>query len=252
MENIAPQPFSEHLRELRARALWCLLALLVGTGIGYFLHGSLLTLLVQPLNQPLYFSSPAGGFEFILQVCLFFGLLVAAPVTLYHTVRFVEPVLPRRSRRFIVKLLVASSLLLVAGISFAYFISLPAALHFLSLFGVAEVEALITTTAYLTFATRYILGFALLFQLPLILLLINSVTRLSTKTLLSKQKWLVLSSFTFAAILTPTFDILNQLLFALPIILLYQLSIGLLWLTNRNAKQARGDRGRERIHEGSA
>jgi len=233
MENTQRQPFIVHLRELRARLFWCLLAVLLGTAIGYALRGPLLALLVRPLNQPLYFSSPAGGLELLLQICFAFGVVVAAPVMLYHILRFVQPAWPKQSTRSLVAVLVVSILLLGIGIGFAYLVSLPAALHFLGLFDVGEVEALITTSEYLAFASIYIFGFGLLFQLPLVLLVVNHITPLSAKQLWAKQRFVILASFIVAAILTPSFDIVNQTLFAGPIILLYQVSVLVIWLRNR-------------------
>jgi sec-independent protein translocase protein TatC len=122
------------------------------------------------------------------------------------------------------------------GVVFAYFVSLPAALYFLSSFGSEEMASLISTTEYFSFVSRYMLGFGLLFQLPLIMILVNSVYQLKIRTLFKYQKWVILVSFILAAILTPTPDVFNQLIMALPIILLYQVSLGVIWLTHNHKK----------------
>lgn len=226
-------PLSVHLLELRIRILWSILAIAIGTAIGYYFNGAILEVLLRPLKGPLFYSSPAGGFDFTLQVSFFFGFLLALPLTLYHVIRFLEPALSQKSKYFIIKFLFFSLLLMVLGISFGYFVSLPAALHFLSSFGSAQVKSLISTDAYLSFVIRYLFGFGLLFELPLIMLIINSITKLHAKKLFSYQRYVILVSFILAAIITPTPDIINQTMMAVPLILLYEFSVFLVWYTNK-------------------
>jgi sec-independent protein translocase protein TatC len=212
------------------------LCLIVGTLLGYSLHDQLLEVLVRPLNQPLYYTSPAGGFDLRIKVSLLFGFALAIPVATYHLVRFIEPELPRASLRQTFAVVFGSCALLIAGVAFAYFVSLPAALHFLGALTSEGIQALISADAYFSFVTRYLVGFGLLCQLPLLLLITNAVHPLATQSLMRYQKWVILASFIFAAVLTPTPDVFNQLLMALPLIGLYQLSVALLWLVNRHGR----------------
>lgn len=129
-----------------------------------------------------------------------------------------------------------SILLAGAGIAFAYLVSLPAALHFLTNFGGQQVESLITADAYFNFALAYIAGFAVLFQLPLIVLFTNRITPLKPGKMMGAQKYIILGSFIVAAILTPTPDPINQSIMAVPVVLLYQISIILVLLTNIKRK----------------
>lgn len=227
------QAFSEHLQELRSRVLLSLIALLIGSICGYMLHSTILTLLITPLGQPVFYSSPSGGFDFVVKISLFFGFVVSLPIFVSNGLRFIAPILPQQSTRFLLVLFAASCTLLIMGMLFAYFVSLPAALYFLSSFTPERIHALISTDEYLSFVIRYLLGFGLLFQLPLIMLTVNSIKRISFKTLMGFQKWVVLLSFLAAAILTPTPDVFNQLLMALPLIALYQITIGVLVIVNR-------------------
>lgn len=230
------QAFSEHLQELRSRVLISLIALIAGSVCGYLLHSTILAVLITPLNQPVFYSSPAGGFDFVLKISLFFGFVVSLPIFVSNVLRFIAPVFPHQSTKFLFMLFAASCVLLVTGMSFAYFVSLPAALYFLSGFTTDTIHALISTDEYLSFVLRYLLGFGLLFQLPLILLTINSVQKIPLQTLMRFQKWVILLSFLAAAVLTPTPDVFNQLLMAVPLIVLYQISIGLLVFVNRWSK----------------
>ena len=227
------QAFSEHLQELRFRVLISLIILMIGTICGYSLHTAVLALLIKPLNQPVFYSSPSGGFDFVLKISLFFGVVVSLPIFVANTLRFIAPALPNHSTKNLMLLFLSSCLLLALGMCFAYIVSLPAALYFLNAFTTDTIHALISTDEYFSFVTRYLLGFGLLFQLPLIMLTVNTVRKIPRKMLMGFQKWVIVLSFLIAAILTPTPDVFNQLLMAVPLILLYELTVVLLVFVNR-------------------
>lgn len=222
--------FREHLDELRSRLFWSVLVLLLGAFLGYFFHEQLLTLLLKPLNEPVYYSSPTGGLDFIFKVCLFFGCLLSLPVFTYNLLQFIQPVFPKKITGLFWKIIFFSYLLMLCGMSFAYFINLPAALHFFNAFSSSQIHALISTDAYLSFILTDLIGFGLMFQVPLILLFFNMLQPISTTWLFHQEKYVIILSFLIGAILTP--DPINQTLMAIPIILLYQLSIGILFLQN--------------------
>ncbi|MCB9813259.1 MAG: twin-arginine translocase subunit TatC [Pseudomonadales bacterium] len=225
--------FADHLSELQNRILIVFLIFVLGSLIGYLIHQDIFNLLIIPLNQPIYYTSPAGGFEFTFQLSLFFGFLLSLPVFVYQTIRFVEPALPQKFPHLLSKILFASNILMLMGISFAYFVSLPAALYFLNTYSTDQIKALISTSEYFSFITRYLMGFGIIFQLPLVLIAVNKVHKIAISSLFSKEKYVVLSAFIFAGILTPTPDIFNQLVMAIPIILLYQISILLVWIMQK-------------------
>ena len=229
------QSFRNHLLELRTRLLFTLVFLALTTIVGYFIHDHILDVLIHPLDQPIYYSSPAGGFDFVIKLSFLFGFLASIPVITFQALRFLEPVLPHSSPRYLALTFISSCLLLVTGMAFAYLVSLPAALYFLGSFTSEGVQALISAGEYYAFVTRYLLGFGLLFQLPLVMLIFNSVQPISTRKLMSYQRWVVLVSFVIAAFLTPTPDLFNQLLMAVPLMLLYQVTVVLLWIVNRKA-----------------
>jgi sec-independent protein translocase protein TatC len=192
----------------------------------------LLVILQRPLNETLYYTTPAGAFSFIIKICTVFGLIVALPVVIYHGFSFFEPLIKARTKRLLLWYVVVSVALAAAGIAFAYFVSLPAALHFLVNFGGGEIESLITANEYFNFVLAYLAGFALLFELPLVLMFINRIKPLMPSTLLGGTRYVVLGSFIAAAIITPTPDPLNQLLMAGPVILLYFFSACLVVFMN--------------------
>lgn len=237
-KNVAYQedqhkPFIEHLQELRKRLFFCIFSILIGGIIGYSLYPKILSFLLKPLNQPLYYTSPAGGFDLIFKICVFFGILCSIPVFIYNLYKFFQPVITNAGKKLMFGLIACSTLLMGLGLVFAYYISLPAALHFLNEFSSDQVKSLISTKDYFSFISIYLVGFGIIFQLPLIMVFINRIHRLETKSLMKFQKWIILLSFISAAIITPTPDPVNQIIMAIPIILLYQVSILLIWYINK-------------------
>ena len=229
------KPFIEHVQEFRRRLIWSCLALLTGGVVGYSLYGWLLDLVQRPLGQTLYYTSPTGGFNFAFKICVVFGLVFALPVICYHLYKFFEPVSNVGSRLSMIAYVLWSVDLAYAGIIFGYFVSLPAALHFLIKFGGQNIQSLITADEYFSFALAYIAGFALLFQLPLIIIFLNRITPLKPSQMMKAQRYVILVSFIVAAILTPTPDPVNQFIMAFPIVLLYQVSILIVWSMNRKS-----------------
>jgi sec-independent protein translocase protein TatC len=223
--------FGEHVDELRGRLFWVVLSVVVGAVAGYLLHDQLILLLQKPLNDTLYYTPPGGAFNFIIKVCTVFGLVAALPVLIYHVFGFFGPLIRVKTKRGIVRYVVASFLLAGAGISFAYFISLPAALHFLVSFGdESNIQSMITANEYFNFVLTYVAGFALLFQVPLLLVLTDRIKPLPPGKLLKSTRYVILASFVAAALITPTPDPMNQLLMAGPIIALYLLSASIVAL----------------------
>lgn len=230
------QPLISHLYELRRRLLWSSFFCLVGAVTAYFFHPSILAFLVKPLNKPLFYTSPAGAFDLVIRICLFAGFLFALPVFTYHLLKFLEPLFPVKSKKSVVWFILGSCVLMLAGVGFAYFVSLPAALYFLGEFGSDQVQSLISTNEYFSFVMRYLLGFGIIFQLPLVLLVINTVSPLRHLKLMRYQRYVIVLSFVLAAIITPTPDPLNQAIMAIPVILLYQVSVLGIWFINRRKK----------------
>src|SRR5687768_8964057 len=120
------QPFIEHVQELRQRLFWTVLCLIIGASVGYLLRDFVFDFLIKPIGQPLYYSSPTGGFNFLLKTCIFFGIICATPPLIYHLLKFLEPALPKHISYSISLYLFASCVLLMLGVAFAYYVGLPA------------------------------------------------------------------------------------------------------------------------------
>ena len=234
------QPFIGHVHELRRRLMKSAIVVLVGAVTAYFWHNTVLGWLEAPLRQSLYYSRVTGAFEFIMQACLLAGLLVAAPVIVYQIIEFVQPALPRRlSRRIVLGTLIASALLIISGVAFGYYISLPAALAFLGGIDTAHLHPLIAADSYLTFVMNYLLVFALVFLLPLIMLLVDHITPLPPAGLAKARKWVIIGAFAAALILPVAPDPVSQILLAMPIVVMYEVSIMAIRLRHR-LRPARG------------
>lgn len=230
------KPFIEHIHELQKRLTWSLLALVIGSGVAYAFYEPLLAIVQKPLNQTLYYTSPTGEFSFLFKMCLAAGFVLALPIIIFHIFGFMGPLLQKRHRLSIVAYTMWSFNLAFAGLLFAYFISLPAALHFLATFSDSGLVSLIKADEYFSFALAYLAGFALLFQVPLIVLFVNRINRLKPGKMMGAQRYVILASFIVAAFLTPTPDPFNQFLMAAPAIVLYQVGIVMVMLVNRKKR----------------
>ena len=235
--------FLDHVHELRRRLFWVVGIVLVASSVAYSFLGTILDILTRPLgDERLFYLTPGGGLSFSFKLCALVGIIIAVPFVMYHLYRFLEPLMVswRRSALFYIGL---STLLATSGVLFAYFVSLPAAIKFLTGFSVDHIQAMLTADSYLSFVATYLLGAALLFQIPLLLLIINTMTPLKPSKLMKLQKYVIVGAFIIGAMISPTPDIMNQAFLAVPIIAMYQLGVMMVWLQNgaRARKQARMD-----------
>lgn len=225
--------FLDHVRELRTRLFWSVGFIVVAASVAFVFKDSIISALIAPLgNQALYYLTPAGGLSFIIKICTYVGGILVVPLVLYHIYRYLEPLMDHRKRPVWLYTFF-SALLAVIGVGFAYFVSLPAALHFLTNLDIGQIQAMLTADAYLSFVTNYLLGAAILFQLPLILLIINTIWTLPPKKLMRAMRFVIVGAFIVAAIISPTPDIINQALMALPIIGMYLVGVVCVWMQNR-------------------
>lgn len=227
--------FSDHLRELKNRFLGWFVCFCFFSLLGYFFYQPLLSWLLIPLNSPLFYSSPIGALQTVFAVCLLFGFIFSLPIFLFQTIKFLEPAINKKLD-FIFVYIFISFMLAVSGILIAYYLILPATLEFLSKFAADKLQALISTKDYFYFITKYFLAFALFFQLPLLVFILNKFINLSAKTLLKYWRHVLVISFLLSAILTPTPDPINQSIMTLPIILLYFFSILVLAISHNLSK----------------
>lgn len=216
----------DHIRELQMRLIVSAVALAVAGTIVYFFYAPILAFLSSPLGAPLYYSSPSGSFTFVMRICFTGALVFTIPILAYNIIMFVRPafikVLPMK-RVFVT--VGSSTALAIAGAIFAFYCILPGTLSFFKGFQVTGLNALISADNYLGFVTNIIIMFVIVFQIPLIIAFIDKIKPLQPRKLLRIEKWVVLGSLIVALLAPFTYDLVTSLLIALPIIVLYNLSI---------------------------
>lgn len=229
--------FQDHIQELRNRLFWVAVVFILASAAAYPFFDIILSTLVRPLgDQQLHYLTPVGGFSFILKVCMYAGVAAAVPMIIYQLFRYVEPVMGHIKRYTLLFYITASIILAATGIVLAYLISLPAALNFLTGFELPQITAMLTADSYFSFIMTYLVAAAVLFQLPLVLLIINNITPLDPGTMMKQQRYVIVVAFIIGAVISPTPDALNQVLMSGPIIIMYQLGIFLVMAQNRFRK----------------
>jgi sec-independent protein translocase protein TatC len=218
--------FSDHIRELRRRALWVALVLVGTSALAYNYHDLLVQVVMAPLHgEKLVYLTPGGGFSFIFQVTLYAGFVAAAPVLMYQIYGFLKPTLPAHAKKNSIKVALFSTVLMLAGVAYGYLVAVPSALTFLSTFAGTEIIPNLTADSYLSFFLAYIGGLALLFQLPLLLIFWHWIKPMKPGGLLKSERFIVLFAFIAAALITPTPDVVNQAMIAVPLIAIYQIGV---------------------------
>lgn len=231
-------PLIDHIHELRRRLFYVAACVAGGAAVAYGFEHQLIALLLRPSHgQQFIYTSPIGGMNFLFSVCLDIGLVLATPIIIYQLLAFLSPLMRDATRKFILFSSGAAGLVALGGITFGYFIGLPSALHFLlHQFTTIQVKPLITIQSYMSFVALYLFGSALMFQLPLILLIINRIKPLKPSGLFKYERYLIVFAFVAAFIMNPTPNIVDQMLVVVPIIVMYQVGILLVWLVNRSRK----------------
>ena len=233
-------PIRQHIAELRTRVTWSVVAVLAGTAIAFAFHQQVLTFLMAPAQgfdeiptkQPIYTELT----EFLgtaMKVSLLAGLVLALPFVLFQAVMFVAPGLTPSERRYLYALLPLSLLAFVAGAAFGYRVLFPPAVKFLLTFGSDVATPYIRIGNYTNLMVTLLLWMGLVFETPLILFFLSKIGLVTPKLLARSRRYAVVVAFILGAIITPTFDPINQTLVALPIIVLYEVGIWLAKLGGR-------------------
>jgi len=191
------------------------------------------------LIEELIFISPTEAFTAYIKVVLLAGFVLCFPVILYQVGAFLSPAVRKGARGRIVVWLSLALVCFFAGIAFSYFVAIPAALTFLINFGSNIAVPKITLGKYISFFGALILVGGIIFEIPIIMGLLADAGILNTRLLRKKRVYAILAIMVFAAVITPTQDILNMLLFAVPMIILYEAGLVIAWfIENRRLKRA--------------
>jgi sec-independent protein translocase protein TatC len=247
--SIVEMTLTEHLLELRGRLIKMVIALAVTTAAALVFYQRWFDIAIEPIRglgrcADTAATAAAGtatggqvppGSETCLQaitptelvfayfqVTLVVGLILAMPVLAYQAWAYIAPGLTRQERRYVLALVPGVTLSFIAGILFAYFALMPPALGFLLGFGTAAVEIKPTVASYISFTSRLLIAIGVVFQLPIVLFFLAKVRLINPKMLGSMRRYVIVLAFIISAIVTPTPDPFNQLLVAIPILVLYE------------------------------
>jgi sec-independent protein translocase protein TatC len=219
--------FFDHLTELRTRIMWSLGAAGVGLLISlYFTDRVMRYLIDHVLRIKPVFTTPTEAFWTYMKVAMLLGLFMAMPVVLWHVWGFVAPGLHKHERKYAVPFIIVGSLLFLLGGAFALLVVVPFASSFLVSFGQERgLQPMISVASYMDFVIKFTLAFGVVFELPVVITLLSMIGVVTPQFLSKNRKYAILVNFVIAAMLTPTPDIVNQLLMAGPLCLLYEVGI---------------------------
>jgi sec-independent protein translocase protein TatC len=223
-------PFTAHLEELRKRLIVCFIAVGVGFVLAYGFKEKLFDILARPLvsvmdqGEKLIFTGLPEAFFTYLKVAFLTGLMLAAPVILYEFWMFVAPGLYQKERRMLLPVVFLSTVFFVGGALFGYFIVFPFGFQFFLGFATETIRPLPSMKEYMGFAAKLLLAFGFVFEMPLVITFLARLGIVSVEFLRKNRKYAILLFFTGAAILTPP-DVVTQIMMALPLMLLYEISI---------------------------
>jgi sec-independent protein translocase protein TatC len=224
----------DHLEELRRRVLRSLLAVVVAAAGCLLAVKPLVRLLELPATGIRFLQLAPGEFLFVsLKVAGYAGLSLALPYVLYEGLAFVLPGLTRRERRLVAPAVAGSAVLFAAGLAFAWWALVPAALKFLVSYGADVVEPSWSIERYLDFVLLLMLATGLAFQLPVLQLLLGALGLVRARTMLAGWRWVVLAAALAGAVLTPSTDPITMLLLTGAITALFLSGVGLVALSER-------------------
>ena len=223
-------PFTAHLEELRNRLIKCFIAVGVGFVVSYGFKEQLFHILTAPLinvmgadDTMIYTNLPEAFFTF-LKAALLSGIMVASPVIIYQFWMFTAPGLYHKEKRLLLPIILLSSIFFVGGALFGYFIVFPWGFRFFLGFATDTIKAMPSMKEYLSFSSKLLLAFGLVFELPLVITFLAKLGLVSVQFLKKNRKYALLLFFAGAAILTPP-DVVTQIMMALPLMVLYEVSI---------------------------
>jgi sec-independent protein translocase protein TatC len=237
-EDLPRMSLLDHLEELRRRITYGLVAIVVACLVCWTFVRDIYSFLEAPIRPflpegtKLSYLGPADPLMLYVKVALLAGVFLAAPVILYQVWRFVSPGLYPKERRWAAPFILLGSLFFLAGGAFAYYVAFPFAVRFL--LGIGDLfQPVITIERYFRFLMTVILGLGLMFELPILIFLLAQIGLVTPRFLMRHFRWAVLIIFFVAALVTPTPDVINLCVFAVPTLGLYLLGVFAAWVSLR-------------------
>jgi sec-independent protein translocase protein TatC len=235
----------EHLDELRKRIVHSSIYLAVGFFVCWFFRDQLVNFIQAPLTKigkTLVFTHPMDPLNLQLQVSLVGGAILASPFILFQVWLFIAPGLYQKERRFVIPFMLATVSLFLAGAAFGYYYVLPGALKILIVGFGHNFTPMVTIEEYSSFFLSIILGLGISFEMPILIFFLALFGIVSPKFLWKNIRYAILAIFLVAAIITPSPDPWTMCIYAIPMLTLYLIGIGVAWWvhpTRRKAKEAK-------------
>jgi len=242
-QNDGNLPLLEHVLALRKVLVISAYAIVLGSIIGWFFSDLTFAYLARPVTllEDIRFitTTPMEPMLVKLKVSMFIGITLALPVLMWQIWSFVLPALKQNERKYLYVIVPCSVLLFLGGAALCFYVVLPIGIKFLLYAGGGAVQStpFVTKTSYLGFLLTFLLTFGLVFQLPIVLLILIRIGVLSPRTLAKKRRWAILTIVILAVIISPTPDLMTQLLMAGPMYILYEISIWLGYLVARRREK---------------
>jgi sec-independent protein translocase protein TatC len=244
------QTFIEHLEDLRKRLIISLIAVGIGFIICYLFSKEIFEFLMMPLHRALptgatmIFTTPAEAFFTYMKVGLLAGVFAASPIVLYQIWLFVAPALYSKEKKYVIPFVCSSTILFVGGAAFGYFVIFPLSAKFFMSFATDFIQPAPRLKESFSFCAMLLLTFGLTFELPIFVLFLSKLGVLDARMLARNRKYVIILIFIVAAILTPP-DPLSQVMMAVPLVALYEVSIWVAKIFGRKPK-ARGKKKKVR------
>ncbi|NKB25097.1 MAG: twin-arginine translocase subunit TatC [Kiritimatiellae bacterium] len=243
------KPFLEHLEDLRRTLFCCLIVLGIGVLVALPLTPFILNLLKRPLvglveniDQFLLSIEVAGAISVAFRISFWGGLLLSSPFLLFFLGSFIFPGLKTHERKIVLQASAVATLLFFIGVAMGYFITLPVALKVMfQLHEWIGVQMLPRVTNYVAFTTQLLIGFGFAFEMPVVVIILGRLGVLKSRQLRSKRRHVMVGLLIVAMLLTPP-DIFTQLIMAIPLIILYEICIWVLWTTEKRKKEHENNR----------
>jgi sec-independent protein translocase protein TatC len=223
-------PFTHHLEELRKRIIICLAAVAVGFALSYAFSEEIYRLLAEPIKSIMpegssfIFTGLTEAFFTYLKLALFAGIILSSPVILYQIWCFVCPGLYKNEKRYVFPFVLLSSIFFIGGVLFCFFVVFPIACEFFKSYANEYILMNLKISEYLSFSCKFLLAFGVVFELPIFILFLSKLGLVNDRQLRSNRKFVIVIVFICAAFLTPP-DVVSQVLMAIPLLFLYELSI---------------------------
>ncbi len=239
-------PITDHLEELRWRIVKCLVAVAVGFVGTYAFAKQIFNFLVgpymavKPPESQLIFTSLPEAFITYLKVAFFSGLILALPVIFFQLWKFIMPGLYERERKHVIPFVLVATIFFAGGASFAFYVVFPFAFKFFIEIAGPELVAMLTIREYLNLVIRLLFAFGITFELPVVIYFLAKIGIVNHRMLASQRKYAVLIVVVLAAFLTPP-DVISQVLLAIPLLLLYEVSIWVAYIIGKGKERRKAE-----------